>query len=1000
MPLKKLILLFFASLLLLTLNLSAQSPFIQHYTTSDGLPSNVVWKIFQDSKKFLWFATTDGLVRYDGSDFTRYQKKDGLSLYSVGNILGEDSFGRIWLYEGSTSKLNFIYHNRVFNESNTSYLDSLKGFDRFFQDNDHIMYFFQLERNKIYALDTNNRIKKYQLPSILFKWRYLPFEGMNVKALTKSLKGEFLIWTYIGLFKAKDLNEKPILLSSYHGWDHILSSGNQTVYEIIHDYETDENIYFKYVHENRSEFMEVISKSPYGAFNDRCVLEDSNGFFWICTYDEVVCLKNKEIICHFDIKGSNNIIQDHENNIWISSPDGAYKISPNFLSSKHYDKSIFHNEGIKKLSPNSLDGVWCSNREMTYLLKGNEFYALDYFYYSKPSLHFVKFSNAYHLIYPLKDKSIIVADNWTYNAFQLTGLWTNHLTKKVYFNNFLKLPLILKIRFNNDGSRFSAKSHPGENVITTFSTENQINESSKVDVGEFIGNFFYDANNNLVVNTIKNNYIIRNDKKLPCKELSMFRGKIIRFHLNMNNSSELYYTTEDSIYLMNKSKIINLTSSIGIPTNYHIQSLQYDGTTLYLATFSTIYKIDKPLNILEKKPVELQLIDINFRNIHDILVNNDSLYVASDDGLTIIPEAMLSKIKTHTPIPYFQSILVNDIETDFSQKEVTLTGNNKIKFGFCSINYSATTVNFSYKLEGFDHDWINSQGTIVNYQNLSRGNYIFKVRARKATMEWSKPIEFKITIKAHFWQHPLFFVFISLVFTGLIALIIIRRKNIQIKRRELDNQLITLEQKALQSMMNPHFIFNSLGSIQTYLLEKKSNEAGLYLSQFARLIRQNLNAINAASINLEEEIDRLKNYLDLEKLRMENRFDYNIEMDENLEEAEVRIPSMIIQPFIENAIWHGIAALEEKGRINIKFQRHDEKSVTVIIEDNGIGIKRSEAYSTKQEKHFHLGMEMTRKRLELLGKKYSIKTAIEFFETYPGTANPGTRVVLVVPVGL
>jgi len=398
--------------------------------------------------------------------------------------------------------------------------------------------------------------------------------------------------------------------------------------------------------------------------------------------------------------------------------------------------------------------------------------------------------------------------------------------------------------------------------------------------------------------------------------------------------------------------------------------------------------------------MQLQFIDINFRNIHDILVNNDTLYVASDDGLTVIPEAMLIKIRPQTPIPYFQYIMVSDTGADLTKQKMTLTGNAKIKFGFGSIQYSGSPVIFSYKLEGFDHDWTTGKGINVVYQNVPRGNYNFKLRARKVTSEWSKPIEFKITIKAHFWQHPLFFVFLSLLFTGLMALIIIRRKNIQIKRRELDHQLITLEQKALQSMMNPHFIFNSLGSIQTYLLEKKSNEAGLYLSQFARLIRQNLNAINAASINLEEEIDRLKNYLDLEKLRMENKFDYNIEVDENVEEADVQIPSMIIQPFVENAIWHGIAALEDKGQINIKFQMQDEKSMTVIIEDNGIGIKRSEAYSTKQEKHLHLGMEMTRKRLELLGKKFSIKTAIEFFETYPGTANPGTRVVLVMPVGI
>jgi len=220
----------------------------------------------------------------------------------------------------------------------------------------------------------------------------------------------------------------------------------------------------------------------------------------------------------------------------------------------------------------------------------------------------------------------------------------------------------------------------------------------------------------------------------------------------------------------------------------------------------------------------------------------------------------------------------------------------------------------------------------------------------------------------------------------------------QIKSRELDNQLITLEQKALQSMMNPHFIFNSLGSIQNYLLQKKSSEAGLYLSQFARLIRQNLNAINAASINLEEEIDRLKNYLDLEKLRMEDKFEYNIEVAKNVEADEVQIPSMIIQPFVENAIWHGIAFLEEKGQIMIKFLMQDDKSLVIIVEDNGIGMKRSETYSAKREKHLSLGMEMTRKRLEILGKKFSVKTCLKFSEMFPGSPNPGTRVEMVVPV--
>ena len=986
----------FVALVMAFHSLSAQNPFIQHYTTSDGLPFNYIYKIFQDSKKFLWFATGDGLVRYDGSVFTKYEKKDGLTLYFVSNILGEDLFGRIWLYDGSVGKLNFIFHNRIFNESNASFLDSLKGFDQFFQDNDHIIYFFQWESRKIYALDTNNRIKKYDLPSIPVDMGGEMYEGMNVKALTKSLKGEFLIWTYIGCYKTRNLNEKPTLLYSYDFGYKIIFSGNQTVYEIIHDYKTHKNIYVKYFHENRLDLTELISKSPFLAFEARCVLEDSNGIFWICTYDDVICLKNEQIIYQFDIKGSNNIMQDHENNIWISSPNGAYKISPYFRYPKNYDNSFFHNEGIEKLSPNSKDGVWCTNREMTCLLKCNEFYTLDY--NSKPHLHFVKPSNSYHLIYPLKNNSLIIADSWTYDTYNFTGIKTDHLNMKVYFNNIFRLPLILKIRFNNDGSRFSAKSHPGENVITTFSTDNQIKEISKLDIGEFIGNYFYDASNNLIVNTTKNNYIIRNDKKLPCKELFRFNGKVIRYHLILNNSSELYYTTEDSIYMMNKNKVLNVTSSIGFPTDLHIQILRYNKPTLYLSTFRNIYKIDNPLNILEKKPMQLQLIDINFRNIHDILVYKDSLYVASDDGLTVIPKAIIDKIKSQTPLPYFISVQVNDKDTDPSRLEITLTGNNKIKFGFGAINYSSALVFFSYKLQGFDNNWTTGTTHEIVYSNLPRGNYVFTVRANKPGAPMSRPLEYRITIKAHFWQHPLFFVFLSLLFTGLIALIIIRRKNIQIKRSELDNQLITLEQKALQSMMNPHFIFNSLGSIQNFLLEKKSSEAGLYLSQFARLIRQNLNAINATSISLEEEIDRLKNYLDLEKLRMEDKFDYRIEIAENVDTNEIQIPSMIIQPFVENAIWHGIAFLKEKGQLMIRFIMKNAKTLNVIVEDNGIGIKRSEVFFANQEKRQHLGMELARKRLEILGKKFSVKTSLDYSELFPDNQNTGTRVEIVVPV--
>lgn len=467
---------------------------------------------------------------------------------------------------------------------------------------------------------------------------------------------------------------------------------------------------------------------------------------------------------------------------------------------------------------------------------------------------------------------------------------------------------------------------------------------------------------------------------------------------SLDNLADLFCDDNDSLYLLKNNRLLNLTSFFDYPIESHIWGNGYYDQTLYLTSNNYIYTCKNPLDIFENEPVHVRLIDVNFPNIGATYLNNDSLYIASDAGLTIIPWSFVGSVTTQAPVPYFKSVQVNEKEAEWPQDKIQVTGNNKIRFDFGSINYSSTPVIYSYRLEGADTSWTNVTNSIVVFQNLAPGDYTLKFRVRKPISPWSKPIECRITIHATLWQHTLFYVGLFLLFGGLLFLFIIRRKNLQLKRRELEHQLVLLEQKALQAMMNPHFIFNSLGSIQNFLLQKKSGEAGLYLSQFARLIRQNLNAINSASINLEEETDRLKNYLDLERLRMENKFEYRIEVDEYMDADEIMIPSMIIQPFVENAILHGIAPMESKGVIKISFMMQEEKSMKVNVEDNGIGMKQSGGYSTNGESHPHLGVEMTRRRLVLLGEKYHVNTGVEYCEVFPGTQNPGTRVELVVPV--
>ena len=217
MPLKKLILLFFTASLLANLNLPAQNPYIQHYTTYDGLPTNTIYYIYQDSKKFIWFATDAGVVRYDGTTFTNYGKKDGLSSNEIIRIK-EDSFGRIWFFN-LNSRLNFFYQNKIYNENSAPYLDSIKNrkfFIDFYEDKDHEIYFYNTWL-EIFSLDMRNQVKKYRLDekNIRDQTNGKRNGELLLRYLCKNSKGEFTLWMGGEIFKLNTSFKNPIKESTF-----------------------------------------------------------------------------------------------------------------------------------------------------------------------------------------------------------------------------------------------------------------------------------------------------------------------------------------------------------------------------------------------------------------------------------------------------------------------------------------------------------------------------------------------------------------------------------------------------------------------------------------------------------------------------------------------------------------------------------------------------------------------------------------------------------------
>jgi LytS/YehU family sensor histidine kinase len=197
--------------------------------------------------------------------------------------------------------------------------------------------------------------------------------------------------------------------------------------------------------------------------------------------------------------------------------------------------------------------------------------------------------------------------------------------------------------------------------------------------------------------------------------------------------------------------------------------------------------------------------------------------------------------------------------------------------------------------------------------------------------------------------------------------------------------------------MNPHFIFNALSAIQSFVLDNDPREAGKYLSTFARLIRLVLENSKNEFVSIEKEKKLLVNYLELQQLRFNRKFEYNIFVDPNINTFEMMIPTMITQPFVENSIEHGIQGISEKGIINISFTLSKEH-IVLVVEDNGVGLNGAALVGEKMLDHQSLATLVIGERLKLLNQKSKVKYNLDYSEAnLNGAENPGTKVTIKMP---
>jgi hypothetical protein len=471
------------------------------------------------------------------------------------------------------------------------------------------------------------------------------------------------------------------------------------------------------------------------------------------------------------------------------------------------------------------------------------------------------------------------------------------------------------------------------------------------------------------------------------------------------------------LYLFDKNEMKiteNYTEKNGLSNNFIYGILKDNSGKLWMST-------NRGISVFEPTTKQFRNYDINdglqsneFNSCAFYKTKNNELLFGGINGFNIIepdkipfnafkPFVNITTIKTDDSTYYSYQYTKQAKRVKLSSKQ------NNISFEFASSDYANTPKNrFEYKLEGYSNNWTRTNRNYVSYTKLPPGNYIFYVRASNNDGVWSTTTAaFSFRVSPTFWQSWWFRIIAAL----LIAYFIYRTFNNRIKdarekekekmrlarqKTEFEKQLAEIKLKALVSQMNPHFIFNCMNSIQAMILSDQNMQASTYLTKLSRLVRSVLENSVKTFIPLQDVIENLKLYLELESLRFDQQFNYDIRT-ENIDVYSVEMPSMLIQPYVENAIWHGLLKKEGEKNIHIRFYKKDN-SIFCEIEDNGIGrVKAGELNLRKQ--HKSLGTVITKEMFETLHKIKETKHDVEIIDLYDENHLPvGTKVVIEMEI--
>lgn len=941
---------------LTTFCLKAQVYPFQEIGLEQGLPSNRINDFIEDSRGFYWLATEGtGLVRYDGYDFKTYQQASQPSRLLV-SAVQEDSNGNIWaaLEEGLMK-----FDGKSFEEYELG-----KG-----QKIRHLT----IENTEIVVSTNKNRIWKL----VESQWEEIKFTSSSTIHDILLHKANIWVATTKGLFLFKentleqlDSNEAFSLAFSEDGV-HVTQTGQLTHYNITGKRIASIPSEVQFIYSRGDKFCGLSKKSELvlNVNKKPIFLSEENG------------LPNQNFkACYIDKYGV----------LWLYGSKGLVKLESMALrlytdfkeASSNQINAVHKTYGGVILGGHSSGLLEIKDGEEKVLDASNGFpYGL--------TLAIEEFENDLWLG---TEAGLIRGKNETFKRVSLPSFSGDFVFTLKAVGGKLWIGLGGGLLSYSNGRFINVSKQFDLPPATVYSITKSKNDNS-LWCATFTEGFFRKKENSWEV----------------IKELNGNRLDSLRFScFAAVSENEIWAgTLTEGVFHLTETGINHISPE---EINFaEINSLDIDDNgNVWMGTNKGLIQVNEKGEI-QDGPVLPNHLFIKASG-QAIKIINNQLLLGTSEGLEVLdlteynkrreaPRVILTDVKMFLGAnTNFASYGLDSIPYTLVPSQVKLPHDlNFLSFNLAGLSsFEKNKLRYRYRLIGQSDDWTYAgDRREAVFPGIKPGKYTFEAQVSRVNEAWnSNVLAYDFKISSPIWARWWFITLLAVIVGSLTFLFIYDRIKRVNQRLRLENDLMEMERKALRLQMNPHFIFNALDSISSFIFKKDPEKAVRYLNNFAKLMRLTLESSMEHLHPVETEVSILKNYLELEKLRFQGKFDYEIEMDEEID-YDVGIPPMLIQPHVENAILHGLKPLESNGRLDIRFIL-DDMMLQVEIEDNGVGRKRAKELQ-KRKDHRSMATQINKDRIRLLKLAVNDSIEIQILDKKDENSALGTKVILRLP---